>query len=60
MLPSADVKSFLRDLVYLEEEAYSLARRSKLPGAVKSRLMDSIYKKQVVVTKIINLLTQEL
>lgn len=53
MITESDIKSDLRDLVYLEEEAYGLLRHSALPTKEKQRILDNLQEKQVILTKMI-------
>lgn len=53
MLPNKDIKSFLRDLVYLEETAMDLARGADVSAEDRQRIIDNLVEKQVIITKIL-------
>lgn len=53
MLPSSDLKGFLRDLVYLQEDTWNLVEKTDLPKDIQTRIKDNIQEKQVILGKII-------
>lgn len=56
MMTNQDLKSQLRDLVMIEEDVLKLIRKIDFRKEDESRLVDTIIKKQVIVSKIIGLL----
>lgn len=55
MLPANDLKNFLRDLVYLQEETRNLVKQTNLSEELQKRVMDNIQEKQIILSKIIAL-----
>lgn len=53
MLPNKDLKGFLRDLVYMEETAITLAQQSNVSAHDRKRIVDNLIEKQVIITKIL-------
>ncbi|MDP3985554.1 MAG: hypothetical protein Q8P82_02205 [bacterium] len=59
MITDADIKSYLRDLVYLEEEVLKRLENSSLPERFKNRIRDNVVEKQIMVTKIVALFVHD-
>jgi len=57
MMTNSDLKNFLRDLLYLEEEAYTLATALDPASPHKQRIIDTIHKKQMIVAHIVTLIS---
>lgn len=54
MMTEADIKTDLRDLVYIQEEIYNLIKRQRIPKAEKEKILDTLKQKQVILSKIIH------
>lgn len=59
MLRTNEIKNFLRDLMYVEEDAYQVCRNLDVPFGSKTRILDNIKEKQIIIAKIINLIVNE-
>ncbi len=53
MITESDIKSDLRDLVYLEEEVYTILKGVKLDTKEMQIMMDNVNEKQVILAKLI-------
>lgn len=54
MLTEADVKTDLRDLVYIQEEIYTLISKQKIPKPEKEKILDILKQKQVILAQLIH------
>lgn len=54
MLTEADVKTDLRDLIYIQEELYVLISKQKIPKLEKEKILDTLKQKQVILAQLIH------
>lgn len=54
MLTESDVKTDLRDLVYIQEEIYTLISKQKIPKPEKEKILDTLKQKQVILAQLIH------
>ena len=54
MMIENDIKTDLRDLVYVEEEVYALLKSIQSTSKTKKQILDNILEKQTIVTKLIH------
>jgi len=59
MLELKDIKGYFRDLVYIQEDAIGQVRKSGLPKKDEARIISTLQKKQIIITKIIDLLVKD-
>lgn len=52
-MTESDIKSVLRDLFYLQEEAFNLVKQVHCDVQKKQRILDNLNEKQVILTKMI-------
>lgn len=57
MLTEADVKTDLRDLIYIQEELYVLISKQKIPKPEKEKILDTLKQKQVILNQLIHFFT---
>jgi len=59
MIDNSQIKTYLRDLFYLEEDVLNLLKKTQIPKNQKNIVSDNINEKQVIITKIIHLLDKQ-
>lgn len=59
MLDLKDIKGYFRDLVYIQEDAITQVRAAGLPKKEEERIVNTLQKKQIIITKIIDLLVKD-
>lgn len=57
MLLQSDIKDYLRDLLYIEEDALEALRKNKIESNKNLiRIQDNIIEKQTIISKMVNLI----
>lgn len=59
MLQLKDIKGYFRDLVYIQEDTIGQVRKAKLDKENEERIINTLQKKQIIITKVIDLLTRD-
>lgn len=58
MINDSDIKTYARDLFYTQEDILKLLSQTRIPKKIRDQLHDNCIKKQVILTKILNLISQ--
>lgn len=54
MITKEDIKIYLRDLIYIQEDVYNIIANSRnLSKKNKAILLDNVKEKQIIITKLI-------
>lgn len=56
MMTKQDVGEYFRDLFYLEEHVLDQLKLADLPQKIREQIQDNILEKQVIITKLLNLI----
>lgn len=59
MLTKADLKEYLKEIFYIEEDALLVAKKLAIPKQKQQRIYDNIAEKQRIVARIISLINEE-
>jgi hypothetical protein len=59
MLTKAELKDYLKEIFYIEEDALMIANKVPLPTHNQKRIHDNIAEKQRIVARIISLINEE-